>query len=379
MPREKRTRVKKRRDKITIDPGEVHSAEGKEVWLEVVSRPGWKPKDHFLTSKDKMCYHKNYHQIKASTNYELGLQLGKIFKSEAQRWVEKQRKIGLWQQIVENSKRHLRLTEQYFPQYIEELKGYAKGAGIDFYDLWALNVEESNTDRCTTIVTNQGLLISHNEDWEPGQEQVISILQKTIGRLTTFEFYYHHTLGGCSVSINSYGFCQGINTLAHAGSQIGIPRNIIARFLSETNNPEKDFRKLRTLPRELGYSHVIVNTQGKVWNIESTEKEAVLTKPELPFVHTNHFLTELKTYEENNNSTGTYDRYKRARELVKAEMTEEELTKLISDTSRGDKISILNERTIARMIVDFKGKKAKVWLRREEGLGWVDYQLNFLD
>lgn len=31
---------------ITIKPGNVHWAEGNEVWVECYSEPGWTPKDH---------------------------------------------------------------------------------------------------------------------------------------------------------------------------------------------------------------------------------------------------------------------------------------------------------------------------------------------
>ena len=33
---------------IEIKPGEKHSAEGKETWIEVKSKPGWNPDDHFF-------------------------------------------------------------------------------------------------------------------------------------------------------------------------------------------------------------------------------------------------------------------------------------------------------------------------------------------
>ena len=35
-------------DTITIEPGEVHSAEGNETWIKVVCRPGWNRLDHII-------------------------------------------------------------------------------------------------------------------------------------------------------------------------------------------------------------------------------------------------------------------------------------------------------------------------------------------
>lgn len=33
---------------VVIRPGQVHEAFGDEVWVKVVSRPGWSKKDHFI-------------------------------------------------------------------------------------------------------------------------------------------------------------------------------------------------------------------------------------------------------------------------------------------------------------------------------------------
>lgn len=38
-------------DKLTVRPGEVHWAEGKETWFECHSQPGWTPNDHILIGK----------------------------------------------------------------------------------------------------------------------------------------------------------------------------------------------------------------------------------------------------------------------------------------------------------------------------------------
>jgi len=59
-------------------------------------------------------------------------------------------------------------------------------------------------------------------------------------------------------------------------------------------------------------------------------------------------------------------------------MTVLELIDLTNDKSRGNIISIMNERTIAKMTVDLNALTAKVWLRREMDKGLVEYDLNRL-
>lgn len=40
-------------EKVTIPPGSVHWAEGKETWFFVRSTPGWTPDDHIVVSDGK--------------------------------------------------------------------------------------------------------------------------------------------------------------------------------------------------------------------------------------------------------------------------------------------------------------------------------------
>ena len=276
----------------------------------------------------------------------------------------------------------MKVTEIFFPQYISELKGLAKGASVDVKELWTLSMEGDinfvENEKCTSIITNKGKLVSHNEDWGKDSKDAICILEKTVGDLTVFELYYYNTLGGCSVGINSYGYVHGVNTLTHSGSQCGVPRNIIARWLSETKNPEEDFEKIKKISRQLGYNHYFVSVRGFVWNIETTHSHQVLEKPKLPYVHTNHYLSELKEFEKNNNSTGTKQRYKDALKSVKSKMSFDELINLTSDISRGSKLSVFNERTIGRVVFDLVNKIVKVWLLREKDKGWVDYDIGFV-
>lgn len=323
--------------------------------------------------------HKNYYQIKANDNKNLGLQLGEMFRNVTQKSLFKHSSNPKWRQRIDKSKPYLQITEKLFPQYIKEFKGYSEGARISFEDLWALSIEnETNTDKCTTIVTNNGNLISHNEDWEARAQNSICILNKTIGNLTILELYYYNTLGGCSISVNSHGFVQAINTLTHTDEQTGVPRNVIARWMSETKNPNNDYKKFQKIQRQLGYNHVLADFDGNLWNIESTAKKSVLIKPNSPFVHTNHYLTELSRYETNDNSTGTKDRFVKAKQLIKNQMRIDELQEVVSDTSRGNELSIFNNRTIGRMIISFQEKLVKIWLLREKDLGWVDYKLDFI-
>lgn len=326
--------------------------------------------------------HTYFYKIEAKDHYDLGIKRGELFGNVARTTLQKRKQETSWLKKVLLSKESLTVTDQYFPKLIEELKGYAKASNIDFAEFWTMSLEDDldylDSNKCTTVVTNNGMLISHNEDWDEQAEDAICILQKTLHGITTLELFYYNTLGGASCCINSYGYVMTINTLAHTDRQIGVPRNVIARWLSETKNIEEDFEKLKTIPRSLGYNHIFANTKSNVWDLECSAKNQILTRPSLPYVHTNHFLEEdMKPFEQNDNTSGTFERYNQACRLVKPHMSMEEIISLNSSTSN-KKESIMNPRTIGKMVVDLENHVAKVWLKREKDKNWVDYKLDFI-
>lgn len=323
--------------------------------------------------------HKNFFTFKAGTNYNLGFLMGKRFSNEAQKAVLTTGKDN-WENKLNMGKKLLNITKKYFPQFIDELKGYAAGAGVNFLDLWTISIEADaetdNSAKCTNIITNEGKLIGHNEDAEKiGLENSICIVKKTLRDITTLEIYYYNTLGGNSVGVSSFGYAHTLNTLFFTGNKLGIPKNVIARYLLETNNPDKAIKKVLDFPRASGYNHNIISKDGKIWNLELTADKGVLTNPTSPFVHSNHCLN----IESNlSDAYGTISRLKFARDNTKNRMMTDELMKIQEDISKGPNNSLFNERTIGKMIIDFRIKIAKVWLLREKEAGWVDYPLDFI-
>ncbi len=327
--------------------------------------------------------HKNYHEIKAKNNFELGLILGEKFKSISRRLIDEKASEKTWGAKADKAKKYIEITKKYFPQYVEELEGYAAGMEADFMELWTRSLEdefdeEPGMEKCTTFITNGGKTIAHNEDWEPDSGDNLCLLKKTVGGKTIFEIYYFCTLGGNALSINSSGHALVVNTLHHKDKGIGVPRNVIARALSETNNPNKDFERFFSLPRSSGLNYVLVNTAGAVWDIESTAQKHIMIKPPLPFIHTNHYLTELKDLEAAGEFKGSRERFNAAQARVKEKMSAAEILDVMNDASNGPVNGIDNERTVAKAMIDFDNLSTKVWLARESETGWVGYELDFL-
>ncbi|MBI3633800.1 MAG: hypothetical protein HY226_05950, partial [Candidatus Vogelbacteria bacterium] len=156
--------------------------------------------------------HKNFYKFKARDNYELGLLMGAQFKKETETALKiAKENLEDFKLKTSRANKFLEFNQRYFPEYIEELNGYAKGANVDFFDIFALSLEDEvdqdyphsankqTSEKCTTLITNNGKLFAHNEDWDKGSEEKISIVEKIVGNLSVFELFYTNTLGGNSV------------------------------------------------------------------------------------------------------------------------------------------------------------------------------------
>ena len=326
--------------------------------------------------------HLYYHQVKARSHFELGYKLAPLFKQAYFKTYQNSiEKAASNKMLVTNTQLYLRFVSYTFPHLIEELKGYANGLGVEFGNFWlsylysALDIQQ---DKCTSCYSADGMIIGHNEDNYSFLSDSISILEKTVDDITIFELYYSHSLGGDACSINSHGFVQTVNSLHHVDSQVGIPNNIIARWLSETQNPIKDFEVLKSLTRDAGYSHTFGNLQGNIVNFESTARHLELVEPKLPFVHTNHYLSQLSQYEKQTHAGNSVERLDYAQSLIGSVKTSQDMMMLLEKVTSLPSNDMRESKTLARMVFDLKEKVVWCWLLRESSMGWIKYPLSFL-
>ena len=337
-----------------------------------------------LHKPERQARHRNYHEIHAATHAELGARMGELFGRISQAYIEEARESRGWKRTVVAAQPLFDVTAQFFPNLAAELKAYAAAAAIPIAELWALNCEAEVDETvrahemCTTVVTNGGMLVAHNEDWDEGAETSICVVKKVLPNVTVLDLHYYDApLGGNAICVNSHGYVQAINSLSHSDHGIGVPKNVIARWFSDTRNAENDFESLANVPRASGFNHVLANGEGGVFDIECSATHQCLVRPTMPYVHTNHYLTsELAAYEEAEAGDSTFRRYDRACDLVRPQMTVDQIQKLTADEHEPGELSILNPNTIGRVIVDLERRLAKIWLKREKKAGWIDYPLN---
>lgn len=327
--------------------------------------------------------HTHYYRVKAQSHFELGYKLGKLFKApslDTYHAILKQ--ISIQKPLLHHAQTFLQLTQDRFPHYIEELKGYAKAIDVDFASYWLVFLNEEldiYPEKCSTVITNEGKLVGHNEDFDDHFKKRITVLEKTIGNVSILELFYYTSLGGTSCSINSNGYAQTINTLNHTDQRIGIPRNVIGRWLSETKDISSDFSQMIHMVRSMGYCHNFAHMSNGISFIESSAHSALLQKSTSPHIHTNHYLTRLSTYEERGGEPGnSEDRYQLACTQAKPIMSVDEMKQLLENITSLASNKERQSETIARVVIDLPNKDWWCWLAREQSKGWVRYPIHFL-
>ena len=327
--------------------------------------------------------HRNYHEIDGESPAACGRALGRLFAPIVNEYIADCREDDSWFDQRHSAEPLLAQTAKYFPEYAKELHAYADAAGVPLLDLWTMSVQDELDDdvaeKCTTIITNAGRLIAHNEDWDPDATEDICILKKRCAGITTLELYYYGCpLGGTALSVCSNGYVQAINSISHIDHRIGVPKIVVARRMAEIRNIETELDGILAVPRSSGFAHNLADRDGRVTMVECTARQNRVFHPNMPAVHTNHIQhQDLETLAGDPDGKSTFRRYETACEQARPIMTRAGAMALLSDESRGKNSSVFNRNTIARAVVDLDRRVASFWLRREKSKGWIDYPIDF--
>lgn len=261
----------------------------------------------------------------------------------------------------------LGLTANYFPQYIDELKGLADGAGLDMNELFLSNGhelsyfhEEPPAGHCTIVAipNNGGYILGHNEDWSTEALEHLYLLDAEIEGIHSFGLGYDfaNTIIGDAVAINGFGLIEAINEVTHTDTSVGVPKAFIARAIIDCRSLEEAEKIIQSVPRRSGFNHLLIQGS-RLWNIETSAKESVIEKiQQQRYVHTNHYLTELKRIDKGGNPESVL-RYGKVKQKLTVINTVEDLKSLLSDRSEPP---ICRESTIGSVIINPKEKTAEI-------------------
>jgi isopenicillin-N N-acyltransferase-like protein len=244
-------------------------------------------------------------------------------------------------EAVERARAYLRPAEDYVPQSVDQLRGMAEAANVPFDHLFALNCSEEFTcqadrnwppEHCTSFaVVAGGCAVSgHNEDWYPEEieAQTVRIVRLT-GRWSTAAYVsvgpaYNLPITG----VTAAGFSSAANTVYYRDERVGVPNNLLLATVLCQPDLEHVKGLLTLAPRARGSNHLLCDSRGRVWDIETSgERWALLDgSPPAPeaaavgvsalFTHANHYVSPELAPGDASRSEGSRLRSDRAAQLL---------------------------------------------------------------
>jgi len=291
----------------------------------------------------------------SGSHHEIGFKLGERCKDLAESMMEDMRirmkAAGLtWERAVSKARKHLPFAEQFDPEYVEWIRGYAEGSGFKFDDLFAYFCQEAAGGLCTDIavnneVTSDGSVLSaHTEDWYPLDEKHLVLIR---GKPKGEPAFLAMTLGGLQIDcgLNSAGISVTQNSLYQTDVRIGVPSGFVARKILASKTIGDAMRVALPEKRGLSYNNNLCDSSGEIYSLEGSATDfCTLYAHEGYLVHTNHYLSQrMAKYEASfqkakEKSPGanadSIIRYNRALRLLKRELgkvTVASLKNILSD------------------------------------------------
>ena len=273
------------------------------------------------------------------SHYEMGRQVGVhrrevihttlgtyrgLFQSEAVRL-----QIHSWGEAILHARKYLPFAEESMPQYVEELRGIADGARLDFNDLLVLNCMEAITEDalhrgCTSLAvspeltTHGALLIGHNEDWLPEDFESVYLIHAQPDDEPAFLAI---TYGGLlpNIGFNQHSIAQCCDSVYPNDARVGVPRIFVSRAVLAAKTPADAIKAALHRRRAAGYNHLIAHASGEIYNVEVSARDFELIYGlDGVVAHTNHYISRhMRAIERNSEELiGSRVRYNRAVRLL---------------------------------------------------------------
>ncbi len=136
----------------------------------------------------------------SGTHRQIGQQIGEACGAQIRHSIENARNMIEetyntlelhWEGAQTQARKYVPFAQERYPQYVDEMIGMAEGAGVPFDDIATVNAMEAVTmdalhlAKCTSMAVNDDrtadghVLVAHNEDWLPEDEQDVFVVHAT--------------------------------------------------------------------------------------------------------------------------------------------------------------------------------------------------------
>ena len=217
----------------------------------------------------------------------------------------------------EKTKSHARLFEPvisaYRSRHLDEMRGIAEGAKVDYEDILALNVRTEIRNfaiakrvprECSSFVILPPIaevghtLIGQNWDWAVPVQDTVIVLEVDAGDVPNFVTLVEAGLLA-KTGMNANGIGMTTNSLysnLDIDASVGVPHHIILRTILESESYSDAIQAINGHIRASSANFTVAHRDGEFFNIEAAPGDftkAIIHFPEEDYyAHTNHFITK---------------------------------------------------------------------------------------
>jgi isopenicillin-N N-acyltransferase-like protein len=237
-----------------------------------------------------------------------------------------------WEAALRAVQTFLPHGQSAFPQFVEEIRGVAEGAGIPFAETWLLNCYEELLDvqeragGCTSLAvrgdrTADGhVLLAHNEDWFSIDLDTVYLIH---GEPDDGPAFLGMTYGPLlpNIGLNEEGIGVAIDAVSAGDGRVGVPRILFSRAVLSARTIGQAIGSCVPDWRAGGYSYLLGDSHGELYSIEtSATAHDVLYGHRGWLAHTNHYLSpKMQALEEPGSHHNSLVRFNRALRLLRAQ------------------------------------------------------------
>ena len=253
-----------------------------------------------------------------------------------------------WEKAVDKAREYLPYAEEFYPDFVEEIRGYSDGARMRFEESFTLVCHEllgsSGFRGCTDVavsndVTEDGnVLAAHNEDFTPEQLSTVVLLHAKPKGKPEFVVTSYAGLFPSS-GMNNAGISLTGNALDQNDVRVGIPKSFPVRKVMEAKRIGEALEWALPAGRASSYNNICSDKNGEIYSLEGSATDcAWIYALDGYIVHTNHYVAErMQRYESDTSSrslaTSTV-RYNRALRLIERQLgavTVDSLRSILAD------------------------------------------------
>src|SRR5665648_338151 len=255
-------------------------------------------------------------------HYAIGYQHGKTLSKYIKQVIETRyqhikKNLNIsFSEALKESEKYLPDAEKYFPEYIKEIEGIAKGADIPFEKVFFLQVASEFAYRpdvlCSAFAvtpkytqSNEVIIGQNWDNLKEYQSNIFIYNIKPTNKPAMLMFGYAGVLG--YMGINDCGVAHVVNSLKSGKWRYGVTHYFLHRKLYEMKSVEEFIDLVNNVPISSAANYLLSDNRGTILDMEISAEGNREIRSDKLIVHTNHFLhSELqkneKFHEEIDNS-----------------------------------------------------------------------------